>query len=352
MPLLQLRSGDDALSMTTDVVVNLVAGGASPSHVAVLTRVNASLAPVQVALVHRDIPVRPAVDESYLSRGGVQAALGVAPPRGRPVEKVPGSDIAAAARKPTRGLSPKVVEWMSEQRTTRRARAPGGSSRALEMARRSAAFFVICTPFAERAESGSTAAVLRSVRDDIGLDASMQLLETSRRRLDRSAQTDDLNALVALAALHPDPGGFEDWLRKSLGHPGSPDGVVLATIHSVKGREWPHVVVHDVSAGLMPHRLAVDVEEERRIFHVGLTRASASVHVVAGDPPSPFLAELAQEWSPARPPVREGRLHEAPPRPGGDKGKRTTSTGQPRRPENEDPQLVPRIGLDFEHGGH
>ena len=217
---------------------------------------------------------------------------------------------------------PRVVEWMSEQRTTaglerladrlgtRDGEKIRGFLRDLHTVRRGAV------------GPGSTAAVLRLVRDVIGLDAAMQLLETSRRRLDRSAQTDDLDALVALAALHPDPVGFESWLRTSLGHPGSPDGVVLATIHSVKGREWPHVVVHDVSAGLVPHRLAVDLEEERRIFHVGLTRASASVYVVAGDPPSPFLAELAEEWSPARPPIRESRIHESPPRPRRDKARR------------------------------
>ncbi|MCL4422795.1 MAG: ATP-binding domain-containing protein, partial [Actinobacteria bacterium] len=156
-----------------------------------------------------------------------------------------------------------------------------------------------------RASSGSTAKVLEAVRDDIGLDRAMEQLENSRRRLDRSAQTDDLNALMALAQLHPAPEGFEEWLTESLGHPGSPGGVALSTIHKVKGREWPHVVLHEVTAGLVPHRLAIDIEEERRVFHVGLTRGRSSVHVVAGNPPSPFLAELTEEWSPSSSQVEE-----------------------------------------------
>jgi DNA helicase-2/ATP-dependent DNA helicase PcrA len=141
--------------------------------------------------------------------------------------------------------------------------------------------------------------VLRVVRDGVGLDQAMEMLQGSRRRLDRSAQTDDLDALVALARLHPDPTSFESWLRQSLRQPGTVDGVMLATIHSVKGREWPHVVVHDVSTGVLPHRLATDIEEERRVFHVGLTRGSSSVTVVAGDSPSPFVAEMAREWTPS-----------------------------------------------------
>jgi len=56
----------------------------------------------------------------------------------------------------------------------------------------------------------------------------------------------------------------------------------LASIHAVKGREWPHVVVHHATAGLLPHRLAEDLEEERRVFHVALTRCSISTSIIAG----------------------------------------------------------------------
>jgi DNA helicase-2/ATP-dependent DNA helicase PcrA len=44
---------------------------------------------------------------------------------------------------------------------------------------------------------------------------------------------------------------------------------------------------------MMPHRLADDLEEERRIFHVAITRCSRSVTVLArANRPSPLLAEL------------------------------------------------------------
>ena len=70
--------------------------------------------------------------------------------------------------------------------------------------------------------------------------------------------------------------------------------VHLSTVHKVKGREWPNVIVFGASADLFPHRLADDVEEERRVFHVALTRAARTVVVLSdADAPSPFLAELA-----------------------------------------------------------
>jgi DNA helicase II / ATP-dependent DNA helicase PcrA len=348
---LEVIADDDALVTTVEVVASLLARGMAPNDVAVLTRVNASLAPVQVALVHRAIPVRPAVDPSYLTRGGVQAALAWLRLAVSSPERLAGSDVALAVRRPSRALSPKVVEWMSEQlgiagleRLAGRLQVRDGEKvlgfvSDLQQVRRSAS-------------TGVTAAVLRAVRDDVGLDRAMELLEGSRRRLDRSAQTDDLDALVALAVLHPDPEGFEEWLRQSLRHPGSDDGVMLSTIHRVKGREWPHVVLHEVSAGLLPHRLAVDVEEERRVFHVGLTRGSSSVHVVAGAAPSPFLAELNEEWTPNRPQLPEPRSGLRP-APRLESSRQSRPQGaKPGQLAKAEPEVRAEIGLEFEHGGH
>ena len=70
-------------------------------------------------------------------------------------------------------------------------------------------------------------------------------------------------------------------------------GVRLATVHRVKGLEWPHVIVLSATEGLMPHRLAGDVEEERRVFHVALTRCSESVLMVADGPKSSFITEMS-----------------------------------------------------------
>jgi DNA helicase-2/ATP-dependent DNA helicase PcrA len=97
--------------------------------------------------------------------------------------------------------------------------------------------------------------------------------------------------------MQPDPAAFAEWLRDELSRPPDAHGVTLATVHRVKGLEWPHVVVHLADADQFPHRLAEDVEEERRLFHVALTRTSESVLVVTAARPSPFLRELSEEPS-------------------------------------------------------
>jgi ATP-dependent DNA helicase Rep len=89
----------------------------------------------------------------------------------------------------------------------------------------------------------------------------------------------------------------------------SPDAVRLSTLHAAKGLEFPHVFLVGLEEGVLPHREAIDagnIEEERRLMYVGLTRAEKTLHLSycrtrkrAGEKvdcvPSRFLAELAQE---------------------------------------------------------
>ncbi len=78
--------------------------------------------------------------------------------------------------------------------------------------------------------------------------------------------------------------------------------ITLSTIHQAKGREWPIVFIPQVNQEIMPFseraagQAGENVEEERRLFYVALTRTKEELHLVVtrDAPPSPFLAEL--EW--------------------------------------------------------
>jgi ATP-dependent DNA helicase UvrD/PcrA len=80
------------------------------------------------------------------------------------------------------------------------------------------------------------------------------------------------------------------------------NAVVLSTIHSAKGLEWDTVFLAGFEDGVLPHVNAEDVEEERRIAYVGVTRAKYRLGLTYaaeryGDKarPSPFLFEIAGE---------------------------------------------------------
>lgn len=62
------------------------------------------------------------------------------------------------------------------------------------------------------------------------------------------------------------------------------EGVNLMTMHSAKGLEYPIVYILDANDTVMPHHKAVldhDIEEERRMFYVAMTRAKERLHVYA-----------------------------------------------------------------------
>ncbi|CAN2176007.1 UvrD Superfamily I DNA and RNA helicases [Candidatus Nanopelagicaceae bacterium] len=66
--------------------------------------------------------------------------------------------------------------------------------------------------------------------------------------------------------------------------------VTLATLHAAKGLEWERVFLIGASEGQLPVSDA-SIDEERRLFYVGITRAKADLHISYRKSPSPFLRE-------------------------------------------------------------
>lgn len=61
-------------------------------------------------------------------------------------------------------------------------------------------------------------------------------------------------------------------------------GVTLSTMHSAKGLEYRIVFIIDANEGICPHHkaaLPADIEEERRLFYVAMTRAKERLHLCA-----------------------------------------------------------------------
>ncbi len=269
------------------------AGGVEAEEIAVLSRVNSSLLPVQIALREAGIPCNAPLGPSVLKRTGIRTALaylriGLAP------GEIRRDDLVQTIRRPSRGIAPNVITMLSGRSVTSLAEIRRLANRLSGRDVPKLSDYADSIGSVAAACRKSAAVALRAIRVQVGLAETMDVLDSSRREADRSTHADDLLALESVAVLHPDVATFETWLRGVLEQrPAEGPAVLLSTIHKVKGREWQHVVLYGASQGLLPHRLSDDEEGERRVFHVAITRAIRQVLMLAdAGEPSPFVAEL------------------------------------------------------------
>ncbi|MCQ4574796.1 MAG: UvrD-helicase domain-containing protein [Candidatus Brocadiales bacterium] len=136
---------------------------------------------------------------------------------------------------------------------------------------------------------------------------------SGERGLERVANVEELvNAAEEYDRDHPE-GSLNDYLETVAlvqdidAWDGSTEAVALMTLHSAKGLEFPVVFIAGLEEGLLPHAQSMDtteeLEEERRLFYVGITRAMEELRLshagrrlrygsIVPSIPSRFLDEL------------------------------------------------------------
>lgn len=133
-------------------------------------------------------------------------------------------------------------------------------------------------------------AAINYIRRGIGYDEYLHQYAEYRRMKPEEL----LETVTELQESARDFDTFEEWFqymddyRKELEHQKeirekrSVDGVMLATMHSSKGLEYEVVILPDVNEGITPYKRAVsseELEEERRMYYVAMTRAKQYLHV-------------------------------------------------------------------------
>jgi DNA helicase-2/ATP-dependent DNA helicase PcrA len=130
--------------------------------------------------------------------------------------------------------------------------------------------------------------------------ANLLELRAVTTRYDDLAPEDALDRLLEETALVADQDSYE----------GEKDAVTLITLHAAKGLEFPVVFIGGLEEGVFPHNRALDdereLEEERRLAYVGITRAKRRLFLSHAwrratwggggmSIPSRFLMEIPQE---------------------------------------------------------
>lgn len=181
------------------------------------------------------------------------------------------------------------------------------------------------TPPGERAKAAYTTLVsrLKQVRDAehvgkmlegvllLGYQAYMKTAYE-----DYADRVDDVKALVSFARTYTTLAPFlsdttlAEEYRAAHASTATKDELVISTIHQAKGLEWKRVFLVGLAQGQFPHYKSmlssVELEEERRLFYVAITRAKDMLYLTfpysgmnQGGPvinqPSMFVAELPPE---------------------------------------------------------
>ena len=138
--------------------------------------------------------------------------------------------------------------------------------------------------FAPRAEKEKPRKLLESWCAAHGKNAALEKL------LAAAAFAQDMPAFLDLLAT-----GEEADIRRVLGKNFASGAVRLMTLHGAKGLEFPVVFLAGASEGSLPlarEGEECNIEEERRLFFVGITRAREELILTAAEAYSLFIGEL------------------------------------------------------------
>ena len=289
-------------------------GVRSPGEIAVLYRTNAQSRPFEEELVRRRVPYVVVGGMKFYERAEVKDVLAYLRLAARPeddlafrrVVNVPARGIgtatldrlAAAARE-------QGVSWWEAS-----AELPGVAERARTALAR---FRAIVTDLHEKASTWTPSALLEHVlsvtgygalyenaedREDVARRENIQELLSSAREFERrNAEGASISEYLDAVALATDTEARD----------ASGGAVTLSTLHAAKGLEFASVFVVGLEEGYLPHGQSLhdedELEEERRLLYVGMTRARDSLTLTQADrrlvygriesrTPSRFLEEV------------------------------------------------------------
>lgn len=322
----------DVPTMSRQLVTHiqqLQAQGQPLTDIAVLVRLNAQTPPIEQALIARQIPYR--VSQPFYERGEIKTLIHY----GR---------FAWLERELQNGKQPLTSESAREKlgeawrdlcnRPKRYVTAPTREQLYRALVAQPQPFSQTIRQFSDRVREVWVAERLDALADDVAWLANNLDNPAGDVLTQLAARLEYVN-FVRLSSGFPQTGegraaSVESFLAYAQGKgtflafmthvaqlaaakTGQDDvsgpAITLSTIHQAKGLEWPVVLVAQCNEKIMPFNAmrTADVEEERRLFYVALTRTKRDLflYVSKDERPSRFLREA--NWQQTLPAIRQLR---------------------------------------------
>ncbi len=318
---IKIRELDDEHAearFVTGEIERLVDGGAARSEIAVFYRTNSQSRVLEDTLVRADIGYQVIGGTKFYERAEIKDAIGYLTALVNPQDA---GAFTRVVNSPRRGIgATSVAKVLSHSNTTGEpiwdvasdpGSIPGLGAAAVKAIGR---FMDTMNALREKQrEQGSVAQLLNEVLDQSGYLEWLQ----AERTIEAQGRIENLEELVNVAAEYDASASVEE---KSLAEflqqvslVADADGrsddaglVTLMTLHNAKGLEYPIVFMIGVEDGVFPHSRALEegeLEEERRLCYVGITRAQRDLYITYARQrttfgsfsyalPSRFIAEI------------------------------------------------------------
>ena len=291
---------------------------------AVLYRTNSQSRVIEEALRRASIPARIVGGVGFYDRREVKDVLSYARAALNPADDVSWRRVIG---RPKRGIGgtteQRLVAWAERKGVpfSEALRRAGEVVAGTPAVRRAAEFVELMDDLSRQADELPAAQFLAAVVDQTGYAAALRREGTH----EAEARLENLDELVSAVTEWQEEhqGSIADFLDeaallasvddravKAVNGEVEDDAVTLMTLHNAKGLEFPVVFLIGLEENLVPHRSATgslqELEEERRLLYVGITRAQDELYLVHAESrltfgrteptrPSRFLEDIPRE---------------------------------------------------------
>jgi len=317
---------DEARFVADEIDALVDDAGVRPADVAVFYRTNAQSRSLEEIFVRVGLPYTVVGSVRFYERREIRDAIAYLRAIANPDDDV---SVRRIINVPKRGIGERAEEviesYAQRERLSfgtaldRAADVPGLAARSQAQV---VAFARLLSDLRTLVESGAgPATVLQAVLEQTGYLAELQASHDPQdeTRLENLAELESVAAEYERDTDEPSLAGFLE--RVSLVAdadeiPDDDDGVVtLMTLHTAKGLEFPVVFLTGMEDGIFPHIRSlgsdVELEEERRLAYVGITRARERLYLTRAvsrsawgspmhNPASRFLDEIPAELTESR----------------------------------------------------
>ncbi len=275
---------DEADFIALEIARLTGSGGFRPADIVVFYRVNAQSRAIEEALVRRKIPYYVVGGVRFYEQRDIKDLLAYLRVIANPADAV---SLERMVGTPPRGIGAKSFEAITELAARQRITAFEAMGRletyskvALRIAKQAGMLYSWMHDLAGRLPELSVRGIVEEVVARSGFEPYLDTLDDASMRKQNLAEM--LTAASAFDA-EKSGGGLPEFLERVALVSDSEQidsrggRAALMTLHTSKGLEYPIVFIAGMEEGLFPHSRSADiddeVEEERRLCYVGMTRA-------------------------------------------------------------------------------